>query len=78
MVKCPKCGREINHLGVEFITKYYSTYDKDGNFGEEYEGDTEVIFYCPECHRTLFFDEDDAYDFLNGEKVEVVVEENEV
>jgi hypothetical protein len=70
--------KERNKGKIRQTKSKYSTYDKDGNFGEEYQGDTEEIFYCPECHRTLFFDEDDAYDFLNGEKVEVVVEENEV
>jgi len=39
---------------------------------EEWKFTYEVIFYCQECQKTLFFDEDDAFDFLNGEKVEVV------
>jgi predicted RNA-binding Zn-ribbon protein involved in translation (DUF1610 family) len=72
MVICPKCGKEIDHLGLEVISKTYYTFNKNGEWSDEEEGETETIFYCPECQRTLFFDEEDARAFLNGEKVEVV------
>jgi len=75
MVICPKCGNEIDYLGLEVISKTYYIFDKNGEWKDEVEGDADTIFYCPRCQRALFFDEEDARAFLNGEKVEVVQED---
>jgi predicted RNA-binding Zn-ribbon protein involved in translation (DUF1610 family) len=71
MVICPKCGNEIEYLGLEVISKIYYTFDKNGEWNYVDEGDVDTIFYCPKCQKTLLFDEEDALAFLNGEKVEV-------
>jgi predicted RNA-binding Zn-ribbon protein involved in translation (DUF1610 family) len=67
MVKCPKCGAEIKHLGVVIETKTYLEIDKDGNYKEISEK-SHTEFYCPECQETLFDEEKDAIEFLNGKK----------
>jgi uncharacterized protein YbaR (Trm112 family) len=72
VVVCPKCEKEIDYLGLEVIGKTYYTFDKNGEWNYVDEGGVDTIFYCPNCQRTLFFDEEDALAFLNGEKVEIV------
>lgn len=73
MPKCPKCGKEIDHLifdGCERMTAKvelnsvdmvdYVDWDSFG-FDENSE------YKCPECGAVLFTDEEDAGAFLRGE-----------
>jgi len=81
MPKCPKCGAEIDYL-IAYVTNVAEEdifrVDKDGNAEyEEVDVDywgVETSFSCPECRETLFTHEEDAKNFLKGEKVEVVKE----
>ena len=72
MPKCPKCGKEIDHLihyGY-YLMKADFRIDKDGDkvyenwydFGDMKEGTEE--YYCPECKQVLFKTEDEAIKFL--------------
>ena len=70
MVQCPKCKKEIEHLGIDVnasclgmlrgnITGFY---EKDlvfnAKFGDEYK--------CPECDHVVCTKEEDAVHFLEG------------
>lgn len=76
MPKCPKCGKEIDHLVYyayelqranlwvfEDGESEYSTWDSLG----ETKGDPD--YECPECGEVLFHNEDEAINFLRGKKV---------
>lgn len=72
MVKCYKCGKEIN--GLLAYSEVVNTFelDKNGNaycYGNDnIEGYTS--FECPECNEKLFEHEGEAIDFLGGGKNE--------
>ncbi len=77
MSKCPKCKEEINDLiSVESakIVQRFSLVKYRGENSPEYhdvsrdfEGNPE--FFCPECDKVLFTDEDEAIKFFE-EKVD--------
>jgi ribosomal protein S27AE len=77
MVKCPKCGAEINYLICYTINKEEAIFsiNKDGEL--EYEEVEEIgdipdqRYKCPNCGEDLFLDEEEAEKFLRGEEVEV-------
>jgi predicted RNA-binding Zn-ribbon protein involved in translation (DUF1610 family) len=69
--RCPKCGMEVTYLNNicdEWAT-YIFTVDDHGNV--DYE-DVERVpgensnFECPHCGEILFYDEEDAKNFLMG------------
>ena len=70
--KCPYCGAELQELkfmGSEtvsatfYIDNEMGEYDNWDSFGTE---DGSECYYCPVCDKLLFFDEDDAIEFLMG------------
>jgi hypothetical protein len=75
MPRCPKCGKEIDSL------KHYQTclvkwdFYIDENVNEYFENEDmldgwDSKWACPECDETLFFDIEDAINFLKGNKKE--------
>ncbi len=76
MVKCLKCERKIDRLGVVSSGIQYSDlsgYVVEGKLQSiDYENDTfesdglVTSFRCPECGKELFKHEDDAISFLEG------------
>jgi len=70
-LKCPECGKEIDGL-LLYTTEYntYWAYIEDGEIRFDTEdssvGDEEFVY--PECHATLFYDEEEAEAFLKGER----------
>jgi hypothetical protein len=78
MAKCPKCGKEINHLDAVVTRRDMFSYhplDSKGEVlswpewepGEQLEWETEY-WKCPECYARLNIDvgEDDAIEFLTS------------
>jgi len=74
MPRCPKCGKEIDHL-KDFSPvwqEYKMTIDENGNAHYEFVDnstpmDTGDEYECPECEEVLFRDEEEAVRFLRGE-----------
>ncbi len=80
MPKCPKCGKEIDHLrAVETVeVDLIATYDEENEELELETADAEywhgnpigeqvsLVFSCPQCERDLFYSEEAAKDFLAG------------
>lgn len=68
MVKCTKCGKEIDHVCNWQSGENCYALDEKGEY--EFEGfqtDGQVNkFCCPECEETLFTDESKAIMFLKG------------
>jgi predicted RNA-binding Zn-ribbon protein involved in translation (DUF1610 family) len=64
MPKCPKCGEEIDHL-----INYCKSWEKFYFDGEDYNyidtiSTDENEYACPECDETLFYNEEEAIEFL--------------
>jgi DNA-directed RNA polymerase subunit RPC12/RpoP len=72
MVKCPKCGREVDHLycwATQPSTWRVRLVDGELDYSfinAEYKF-VEAEYYCPNCHALLFEDEEEAKAFLSGE-----------
>jgi len=68
LVKCPKCGAEINYL-----VNWQSTLTKHLFDGSDYSKQDEEItdgvndYQCPRCDKVLFTNDEDARKFLRGE-----------
>lgn len=77
MTKCPKCGKEIDHLR-DFSPawqEFKATIGKDGYMSfepmENYAPmDRPDDYECPECNTVLFTDQVEAENFLKGEDEE--------
>ena len=74
MPRCPKCGKEIDHLRdfSAIWQEYNLTVDKDGVMHYEFIDaslpvDIDDEYQCPECSEVLFNDEEEAVKFLKGE-----------
>jgi len=67
MPRCPKCGNLIDHLLYHVIEYRVYEFDREGDLacidGEVVESEG---YCCPCCGYRLFWDEDEALDFLNG------------
>jgi len=76
MVKCPKCGREIDYLNHvqsgEMVWKFrVLRIDKEfvGDWErDQFYSDDSGYFECPECGETLFFSEEEAKKFLEEDQ----------
>ncbi|MCK9544953.1 MAG: hypothetical protein M0R03_23300 [Novosphingobium sp.] len=67
MPKCAKCGKEIKSLIEDRVQRaYYKFIGKDNLEFRDYDTIISQEFYCPECDKKLFDDEDQASDFLDG------------
>lgn len=72
LIKCPKCGKEIDSLrNIETgATEYRLSVDVQGDILYEirkFKSDGVVDEYqCPECDEVLFFSESEAFAFLKG------------
>lgn len=71
MVKCPKCGKDIDCLTYTAKETSYGDFRvlKEG-WGEYEETENEFdvsAWFCPECVEQLFTEEADAIQFLKGE-----------
>jgi hypothetical protein len=67
MPKCPKCKAVIDFLTCEAETRHFYTVSLEGTSLRFDEDDSEVVnevYTCPECGEELFYDENDAKDFL--------------
>jgi predicted RNA-binding Zn-ribbon protein involved in translation (DUF1610 family) len=69
MAKCPKCGKVINYLiNVESGWASYR-FDGENYEYEDFEADGSVnLFECPECGEVIAESQDEASEFLKGEK----------
>lgn len=70
MGKCPKCGKEIDHLVFEerSIWSVGAEYRGNGEYGDEereHEYNTEG-YYCPSCHKLIADTESEADEILSG------------
>jgi predicted RNA-binding Zn-ribbon protein involved in translation (DUF1610 family) len=65
MPKCPRCGKEIDHLLVHSraIMEYDYSIKQGFKYLDTLEEDFES-FYCPKCNEELFDNEDEAFEFL--------------
>ncbi len=78
MIVCPKCGKEIDCLDYEASVREsgfvcaggetYLDYQK-GRDCHDFEMQ-DVRYSCPECTEFLTRDEDEALEFLKGERTE--------
>jgi DNA-directed RNA polymerase subunit RPC12/RpoP len=83
VVRCPKCGKEIEELiyyqeGV--VQSYWVGLDKDGDIEynkieDIYDNSDGGVYCCPHCEAELFDDEDEARKFLLGKKAKFIWEE---
>jgi len=72
MPKCPKCGKEIDHLrewdkvwrGFDFTIGEdgFPDYDELDDYPEA----GEIEWECPECATVLFYNQERAIEFLKG------------
>jgi predicted RNA-binding Zn-ribbon protein involved in translation (DUF1610 family) len=77
--KCPKCGKEIDHLhyyAYELQKADFYVFDEN----TEYSGwdslcdvKGEPDYECPECGETLFHNEEEAKDFLKQNQQPIIV-----
>jgi len=66
MLKCPKCGKEIERLNYSY-EEYGNAYlDDKGNIERNIKGGSGETFSCPECYADLFDDELEAIKFLTS------------
>ena len=74
MVKCPKCGEEIDRL-MEYLPMQKKSeifLDDNGNYDRwwisEFESDGDIDYECPECSAVLFKNNNigEIEDFLAG------------
>jgi predicted RNA-binding Zn-ribbon protein involved in translation (DUF1610 family) len=68
MPKCPKCGKEIDHLHYHVKELARADFDEGGNYWNWDILDTDydtVEYCCPECGGVLFTNEDEALAFLS-------------
>jgi endogenous inhibitor of DNA gyrase (YacG/DUF329 family) len=73
-VKCPYCESEIDRLmNIQSGVSFYEM-DEQGNYKDlndfETDGDFNV-WACPECRRTITYNEEDAIAFLKGKKIKL-------
>ncbi len=73
--KCPKCGKEIDHLNqfAQAEARFTFSIGRDGNGKSHFQKHTtfeaaEEDFECPECQETLCHDEGIALSILKGEE----------
>jgi C4-type Zn-finger protein len=76
MVKCPFCKKEIKTLVHLQNGNIYYIMRLDENGDPIYEQDEISVWeagewLCPVCEKTLFYNEEDAVNFLKGNKKEV-------
>jgi len=73
MPKCPKCGKEIDHLIYNayelqkadfYVFDTNTEYSNWDSLGFTYPNTTE--YHCPKCDELLFVDEDAAEKFLRS------------
>jgi hypothetical protein len=65
MTKCPNCHADIDYLLLAQNCLVMWTFTKDREY-EEISNSDDSIWICPECDEELFYNEEDAYKFLNG------------
>ena len=65
MAKCPRCGKEIDHLNTIVDERSHYSYFGDGRWeqGDSIEFDNQE-WACPQCEKTI--DIEDADTFLEG------------
>ena len=68
MVRCPRCGSNIDHLNYEekvLETGFFMVLEGEPMYDSDEMVDIEgPIFKCPKCKETLFEDEKQAMKFL--------------
>lgn len=68
---CPKCSREIDYLRSDTPRNLIQHLSLDTQGDIQYENvdfglDEDSTYYCPECGRFLFSEEEEAIAFLKG------------
>lgn len=72
MVNCPFCNEEIHYLSSsqESVTYASVSLNHRGEYldfeDSETEANGEIKFYCRNCGKLLFSDEEEALQFLKG------------
>ena len=71
MPKCPKCNAEIeilnNYVSGENRFDFWVEDGESQTQHEDWIADDKINnFECPDCHKVLFTDGDDAISFLEG------------
>ena len=74
MARCPKCGREIDHLNywsLEWVKRsYWVNDDGEGEWSSSKDWvstDNDDEYECPWCCEVLFHSEEEAREFLAGQ-----------
>lgn len=67
MVKCPRCGKDIDYLCYEQECTAYGTYSNREYEESSCESNNTERFYCPECNNILFEDSSEADSFLEDD-----------
>jgi hypothetical protein len=74
MTKCPNCKKEITELNFERqATEYYTFSVEKGqvDYDEvDRQGDSDGVFFCPECEAVITSDEIEAIRFLEKDDLE--------
>jgi len=66
--RCPKCGEKVDELifqGLEWVEARFTGEEYINWESLDFEGEPQYL--CPKCRKVLFYDENDARRFLQGE-----------
>ena len=71
MVKCPKCKEEINYLYYKVTNVDEGIFDLEDWFNSDSNSveTKEQLYFCSNCEELLFYNLNDASDFLKGIEV---------
>jgi uncharacterized protein YbaR (Trm112 family) len=71
MAICPHCKRHIETLTYTAVESVIETFTSDAEYKPDELVDINNPEYsCPFCKYPLFFNQEEAYEFLNKEEVE--------
>jgi len=64
MVKCNKCGKEIDYLLFSVKCWHHGTFSLKETYTKDYGDYEDWTLECPECNKVLFTDDEEAREFL--------------
>jgi uncharacterized protein YbaR (Trm112 family) len=66
-VICPKCKKPLENLKYSAVESVIQIFTKTAEYIMDHFINIESQeYYCPFCEETLFHNEEEAYNFLNG------------